>query len=113
MGMLKLQLGRESEVHDSSMVSNVSCLLVSNIFVYLSLGVSIAIKTHNQKQLEEKRMYFILQVSSHNPSLREVKAELKSGTEEELTEHCQVDQAGLFKLRDPRAFASAVLGLKV
>lgn len=90
MGMLKLQLGRESEVHDSSMVSNVSCLLISNISVYLSLGVSIAIKTHNQKQLEEKRMYFILQVSSHNPSLREVKAGLKSGTEAELTGHCQL-----------------------
>lgn len=35
MGMLKLQVGRESEVHDSSMVSNVSCLLISNIFIFL------------------------------------------------------------------------------
>lgn len=89
--MLKLHLGRESEVHDSSMVSIVFCLLISNIFVYLSLGVSIAMKTHNQKQLGEKRMYFILQVSSHNPSLRDVKAELKLRIEAELTEeHCQL-----------------------
>lgn len=47
-------------MHDSSMVSNVSCLLISNIFVYLSLGVSIAMKTHNQKQTGGKKDVFYL-----------------------------------------------------
>lgn len=41
-------------------------------------------KTHNQKQIGEKRMYFILQVSSHNPSLREVKEELSRELKQSL-----------------------------
>lgn len=50
----------------------------TNIFVYLSfLGVSIAVVTHHdQKQLGKRKVYFLLQVSSHNPSLGKVKAEL-------------------------------------
>lgn len=62
--MLKLHIGRESEVHDSSMVSIVSCLLISNSFVNLSLGVSIAMKTHNQKLGGKKDVFHLTSVKS-------------------------------------------------
>lgn len=56
--------------------------------------VSIAmIKHHDQKQLAEKRVYFILQLSGHSPSLRTVRVgtydtKLKGGTGTEVIEEC-------------------------
>ena len=48
--------------------------------------VSIAVIYHDQDQIRAERVYFRLQLTGSNPSLREVRQELKAGTEAETME---------------------------